>query len=330
MITYKRISEAAGVSESTVSKALSGSAEISPKTAERIRSIACELGYYSDKRVLRREYSGALNPHVAIICPEIISIFYSSIAESLIHEIMWHGGRATVMISRFGSDEVKLIVDSVAGNPDFDGIISMQDFECKKNLNIPVVFLSHGKNAEDFDEVYCDANKDIETAVEYLLTLGHRIIGFGGEMHTVSKEEKFRECLKKHNCTVYEEYISRTEKRFYDAGRECFRKYKKNDMVFPDAIVFAYDEIALGFMAEAAKNGVKIPDDVSVVGINNTPFCSVSSPTLTSVANFRPELAKKAYELLVSRILGENFPPQNICCDNKLVERESVLHRKVK
>ncbi len=330
MITYKRISEVARVSESTVSKALSGSAEISQITAEKIRSIACELGYYSDKRALRREYSGTFSPHIAIICPEIVSIFYSSIAESLIDKITSMGGRATVMISRFGAEEVKAIADSVARNPDFDGIISMHEFVPSQKLNIPVVFLSSAKRIDFGDKVYCDSDRDIEIAVEHLISSGHRTIGFGGEMRTAGKEEKFREILKKNNLIVYEEYIYRTQKRFYDSGRECFEKYKQSNVLLPDAIVFAYDEIALGFMDAARRHGIKIPEDVSVVGINNTPFCDVSVPALTSVANWRPKLADKAYELLISRILGSEIPPQSICYESELIVRESASDGKVR
>ena len=80
-------------------------------------------------------------------------------------------------------------------------------------------------------------------------------------------------------------------------------------------------------MSEAMKNGVKIPDDVSVVGINNTPFGEVSNPALTSINSHEEKMAHKAYEILVSRILGSNSPYKNICYEGFVVKRQSVKER---
>lgn len=327
MITYKKISKVAGVSESTVSKALSGSGEISLQTVKKIRNIACELGYYSDKRALKRAYSGTFSPHIAIICPEIVSITYSKVAEILIKKITEHGGRATVMISRFGSDEGQRIAESIAHNPDFDGVLSMQRIDNPSSFNIPIVFLSGGTHA-DADMIYCESGKSIDLLVSYLVDKGHTAIGFIGENYTISKEKYFRESLKKHGLPVFDEYIVCNDKRFYEVGVEGFREYMRRGISLPEAVVCAYDEVAVGFMSEAHKNCIRIPEDISVVGINNTPCAEVCFPPLTSVSNWREEIADKAYELLVSRILGSTEPFSDIMYESYIIERSSVKTRK--
>lgn len=326
MVTYKKIADMSGVSESTVSKALSGSGEIAPVTAERIRRIACELGYYRDKRELKRSYSGTFAPHVAIICPEIVSVFYSMLAEALIERITSAGGRATVMISQFGNMASERIADDVARNPDFDGIISMQKLSNHNSLNIPVVYIT-GVEGVEADVLYCDAGSAIDKLVEYLIDTGHRSLGFIGEIHTVYKEKIFRDSLKERRIRVVEDYIVRSDKRFFNIGREAYRIYREREVGLPDAVVCAYDEVAFGFMSEAMKDGVKIPDDISVVGINNTPFGEVSTPTLTSINSHEEKMAHKAYEILVSRILGSTADYQTLCYESMIIKRGSVKER---
>ena len=326
MVTYKKIADMSGVSESTVSKALSGSGEIAPVTAERIRRIACELGYYRDKRELKRSYSGTFSPHVAIICPEIVSVFYSMLAEALIEKITSFGGRATVMISQFGDKASERIADDVARNPDFDGIISLQKLSNHNSLNIPVVYITSAANI-DADCLYCDAGRAIDKLIEYLVDTGHKSLGFIGEMHTVYKEKIFRDSLKERGIKAYEEYIVRSDKRFFNIGREAYRTYVERGVGLPDAVICAYDEVAFGFMSEAMKNGVKIPDDISVVGINNTPFGEVSNPTLTSINSHEEKMAHKAYEILVSRILGSTAEYQTLCYESMIIKRGSVKER---
>ena len=325
MLTYKKIALLAGVSESTVSKSLTGSAEIAPSTAEKVRSIACEQGYYKAKRELKRNNSPTFSPHIAIICPEIISVFYSSVAEALIERITSSGGRATVAISRFGASEAEQIADGIAHDPDFDGIFSMQRLSNFASLNIPTVFLADFKDSAD--SVRCDMNKSVDALVEYLTSLGHKKIGFIGEMHTVYKEIIFRQSMNKRGIDICEELIVRSDKRFFNVGKDGFWAYSGRD-IFPDGVICAYDEIAFGFMSEAQKNGVRIPDDISVVGINDTPFAEISTPPLTSTSSRKEEIAHSAYDIMISRILGSTEPYQDICYDGIIIERQSVKERK--
>ena len=325
MLTYKKIALLAGVSESTVSKALTGSAEIAQATVERIRRIACEQGYYKAKRELKRNNSPSFAPHIAIICPEIISVFYSSVAEALIERITSLGGRATVAISRFGVSEAELIADSIAHDLDFDGIFSMQRLSNFASLNIPTVFLADFKDSAD--SVRCDMNKSVDALVEYLASSGHKRIGFIGELHTVYKERFFRQSMERRGLELYEELIVRSDKRFFNVGKEGFSAYFERG-AFPDGVICAYDEIAFGFISETQKNGMSVPDDISVVGINDTPFAEFSYPPLTTTSSRKEDIAHSAYDIMISRILGSKEPYHNICYDGVIIERQSVKERK--
>ncbi len=325
MLTYKKIASLAGVSESTVSKALTGSAEIAQSTVEKVRRIACEQGYYKAKRELKRNNSSVFAPHIAIICPEIISVFYSSVAEALIERITSSGGRATIAISRFGASEAEHIADSIAHDPDFDGIISMQSLSNYSSLNIPAVFLT-GAYCGEADSVGCNMSASIESLVCHLAETGHKRIGFIGEMYTVYKESMFRQCMKKHGFDIVEELIIRSDKRFFNVGKEAFASYSERG-IFPDGVICAYDEIAFGFMSEAQKKGMTIPDDISVTGINDTPFAEFSTPPLTTTSSRREDIAHAAYDILISRILGSRLPPKNICYEGFVVKRQSVKKR---
>ena len=112
-ITYKKIAEALNVSQSTVSKALSGSHEISLPLAEKIQQKAKEMGYFSMKRERNREYAKHFRPDIAILIPEIISISYSTLATRLTDAIKAHGGKASLYITGFDHETISRLLDEI-------------------------------------------------------------------------------------------------------------------------------------------------------------------------------------------------------------------------
>lgn len=111
-MTYKRIADLAHVSLSTVSKALSGSSDVSRELKEKIIKIAIEQGYFSEKNKVRRDNTDNQSIGIAVICPEIISVTYSHAITNIKNEIEQMGGTASVYMHEFDTAKMNKSADS--------------------------------------------------------------------------------------------------------------------------------------------------------------------------------------------------------------------------
>lgn len=181
-MTYRKLAQLAGVSLSTVSKALSGSSEISSETAERILHIAVENGVvrpkYRHDHPIRR---------VVIIVPEIVSVYYSQLASLISEELRGCEIEPSIYICGFGDERLKQIIDMLSYEKLVDGIISLESYTLPQKAGLPMVCMGSLKSSPFCDSVGADMLTGIFEAVEYLLSLGHRKIGFISERNTSAK-----------------------------------------------------------------------------------------------------------------------------------------------
>ena len=280
-MTYRKIAELAGVSLSTVSKALSGSSEISNETAERIRAIAAEY------RIMRPKYNkNRGNLRVAIIVPEIISLFYSQKVTDVMNELEAHSITPTVYVSGFGQEKCVKIMDTIIGEGSADGMISLASAIYPKHTELPIVFTSEsGHPMVNASVVSVDMGTAIYEALEYLTRLGHTRIAYAGELYTQSKETYFLNAAGRLKLSVPEEYRFTSNKRFEAIGYEAAAHFLSLDDP-PTAVLCAYDEVAMGMIHTYRSSGVSVPDDVSLIGINDIAFASYSEPPLTTIRTF--------------------------------------------
>ena len=323
-MTHKKIAELAHVSTSTVSKALSGNPEISFELAERIKKIAIECGYFKEKRKRRIKTPGK-QPIIAVVCPEIISVFYSSIITKLKKEIEDRGGYIAVYIYDFDLDKMNRIIKTLTLKGDCDGIITFSPPEVSASQNMPIVCLcsNHSDNFKPFDFVGVNYKKVIFDAVEYFKKLGHTKIGIATELFTTSNVEYFKEALNYNGIKIYDEYIYISHERFDKAGSDIAVQIQKSGNP-PTAVLAAYDEIAMSLIHELSKNGVSVPDDISIMGIDDIPYASYANLPLTTINLFPEEQHSIAVKILFNRIYNEDAPLQQVTIQHKIIERETT------
>lgn len=317
-MTHKEIAQIAHVSVSTVSKALSGSKEVSEEVASEIRRIAMEIGYFKKKNKRKIESISPERIRVAIICPEIISIFYSRCVEMLKSEIEDRGGSVIVHISDFGRDNVNKMIDDIVIKGDAEGVILLKE-PGRACENIPIVVFGDSQTVGSVGVVY----NSIDLLMNYLYELGHRKIGYAGEFYTVDKNNHFIEFLDKYGLEYNPDYCIITDKRFEKSGFLAAKKYLESEDR-PTAIIAAYDEIALGMIFELKRNGIRIPEDVSIVGIDDIPYASYSQPPLTTVRLYGEERCRLAVNMLYDKIFGDSDTIQHVFAENKLIVRDSA------
>ena len=318
-MTYRKIAQLAGVSPSTVSKALAGSSEISRETAERILKIAEANG------VRRPNYhKSRAHYRVAILIPEIISVYYSQVGTALIGELRRWGIEPYIHLCGFDGESFCRLVSLICEEKLADGILSLATSDYTSLSDIPIVGLGMSQGYPRFDAVASDIQSGLYEAVEYLHSLGHSDIGFISEQNTDSKLRYFRSAMARFGLPIHDEYLYVSRKRFAEIGCEAAEYYIKSASP-PTALIAAYDEVALGAIYTFRKNGISVPEDVSVIGINDIPVSSYSSVPLTTIRTFSSEIIERAVKLLLDRIKApERHIVQHITIKCELIIRDTT------
>ena len=323
-MTLEKVAKKAGVSVSTASKALSGGKDISEETKTLVRRAAEELGYFAKMKKRRYENRSHSSVAVGIICPEIISIHYSETVTSLCRMIEESGGKASIFITDFNKEKLKTVFDRCVAEREIDAVISLDGVYDGDLSDIPIPVISTSRVDVGYS-VSADLHDGIFKAVSYFLEMGHTKIGFAGEPLTVGKEEFFRKVMNDLTGSVCERYIFCGEGRFEESGHNAalsFLKLDKTDR--PTAILCAYDEIAYGFMRKVRENSLSIPDDVSVIGINDIPTSRFLDTPLTSVSCNNDARCEKIYEMLNALLSAGEYLPCKVLVPCDIVKRNSV------
>lgn len=314
-MTMKKLAELAGVSVSTVSKAFSGSNELSEATREYIFEIARKNGCYDKycKSVFEKTV-------VAVICPEFQSGYYSQQLTFLKKEIEKRGGVMLVGCYDFDEAYRNELMSYFTENAKVDGIILYNSVISKMKYNIPVVVID---DAEDFNSVSLSMQNAVKEAIEHFAENGHQDIAFIGEKLTKSKCELFAQAMKESGLDIKDDYIIESTYRFEEAGYNAMNRLLELENP-PTAVLAAYDSIAVGIMKSIYEHGLSIPGDISLIGmddIRENPYLNVA---LTSITSYNEELCEIIVDMLFDRIKNGNGKVKKIKVSTELVKRSSV------
>ena len=321
-MNHKKIAELANVSASTVSKALSGSAEVSKETAERIRQIAIDVGYFKEKTKRKREYANDGSFLIAVIVPEIMGFHYATIVTCIKDQVEAKGGHIAVYIDDFDSAKGTKILESIILHGGTDGVIMFSAPELSFRPNIPIVCCCEVPDGK-YDSIRVCYSKLVDDAVGFLAEQGHKHVGFVGEPYTVHAAEQFERVVKKHELSFRPEFVYTVRERFEKIGHmAALQILEQGDR--PTAVIAAYDEIAIGLIATLTRHGIRVPEDISVMGINNIPSAVHAQIPLTSVQTFSSEQYKTALDVLFDRIADDTRPIKHIIIEHTILERETT------
>lgn len=321
-MTCRKLAELIGVSPATVSKALSGSGEISSETAELIRRVAAEHGvvrptYHREHRAKR----------VAVIVPEIVSIFYSATATALTEYLAKCGFEASVMISGFSDERFYDLLDLIESEKMADGVIVLNSCKISQKRDMPIVSITSEVNDTRCDSVGVNMLLGIDDAVGHLVSLGHRHIGFIGERNTQTKQQNFRRAIEKYQLPFAERDVFVSSQRFEMIGVEG-AEYFLRSRNCPTAFITAYDEVAIGAMHIFTERGIRIPEDVSIIGMNDIPSSAFAQIPLTTIKTYPDEVISIASDLLTSRISDKSRAVQKITLGCELIIRNTTSKSK--
>ena len=324
-MTLQEIAQLAETSVGTVSKAFSGKQDVGEKTRERIFSLARENGCFE------KYYKGPQEKKViAVLCPETESEHYGCLVGTFEKALAARGAVVIAAITRFDTQREAELFKSLVYRMKIDGMILIGNgAEIKNPDEFPLVILgTKGEKKENHaDFVSSDFSHAIDEAVGVLKEYGHRRIGFLGENLTKSKMRAFQNAMRHNGLPLFEEYLITDSSRFAEAGEHGMQTLidRLPPDALPTAIVTAYDQIAYGAMRCARKNGLRVPEDVSFIGIDDISVADYLDVPLASIGMHLDEVCEQVIDLVFRRIENRHYREwQKIVIPARLHLRESV------
>ena len=325
MATLKDIAKIANVNVSTVSKALRNSSDLSEQTKLMIRTIANELNY---------PYTSESEPSksnvVGIILPDIISPYYNAILQSLQSDLMESGYRVLVMYSLFHEGEEYACYKELLRNR-ICAVICFSSFsvtsprfrELVQKSNVPFLMVASNEDCDFCDNVYIDQWKSVIIAANHLIDLGHTQIAYLGEPLSTPRRKAFVTALQARQIDIPPEYIVEIDKRFEACGYEGMKALLKLPQR-PTGVFAAYDGIAIGAMRAIQEAGLQIPNNISIIGIDDSHVGNYLNVRLTTVTEPTQDLVELAADMILQKMAKRRKFMQNIKLQPTLKIREST------
>lgn len=349
MVTMKDVGKAAGVSAMTVSNVLRGNDNVAPDTARRVREAADRLHYRLNTtslsaRSLRvntsRKASGFGTIGLAIF--ELDRPYPAQLASLISQAAEDRGYQTVVQQTRINENNERSIIERMS-NQFCDGLIfsssrlSADEIEQLSNHR-PTVLLDDDRPQQDIDTILTPSESGAQAAIEYLYGLGKRRIGIVGgnpdEKTDVPLLESYhdprhrrllgcRRAFSRLGLTWDGERVVTTSWNDVDARRAVHEQETRiRDC---DALFCMTDTIAFGTLRGLKDLGIKVPEDVAVIGFDGISLGELTVPALTTVAVDIELIARQAVDLLIRRINDEpNLGRQRITVDYHIERRESA------
>ena len=327
-ITLKMVAERAGVSVNTASRAINNKLDINKETKKRILKVAQELGYVrNDTAVaLRTKKTGT----IGVVIADNRNPFYAEVLNGM--EVAARGKNYHIILANTQRDyrkEEEAINLLLAKRVDGLLITPVQDRDDDiKNLieaNIPFVVVGRDFENIEVDAVYNDEVKGGFLATEYLIKKGHKKIalinGFLYKSPAKGRLEGYKKALNKYRIPLDNSLISVGDINIEDGYERTKQMLEK---ILDFTAIFAYnDMMAFGSMQAIKEKGLRIPEDIGLVGYDDIPFSSLITPPLTTIRLNKKELGMESVKLLLSRINNNRKKIKKVILDVELIVRET-------
>ncbi len=327
-VTIKDIAKLAGVSHTTVSRALNDSPLINPETKERIKAIAGSMNYtpnYSARSlVLDRSYN--------------LGLFFTTLHTGTSAGFLYEAVKGVNDVIK---DDYNLIVRGIddyksfhkVNRKNFDGIIVMSQSESDQSFieyasdkEIPLVVLNRPVESVQVMNFVPDDQSGAYRLTEYLVQQGHRKIaiieGKKGFKSTQARRDGYREALRKHGISVPESFYVSGNYDLESGHAAMSRLLELPDR--PTAVFCCNDDMALGAVKAVTERGMSVPEDISVAGFDDHLFSAFMSPALTTVRRPIEEISRAGAEKLLNFIEKKHSEKSVVLFRTELVVRDSV------
>jgi LacI family transcriptional regulator len=334
MVKISDIAREANVSITTVSRALNNYADINERTKERVLKIACELGYFPNANAKGLKTNN--NWLVGILFTESLNVglehpLFAGVIESFKSTIGNYGYDTIFITSKIGGRKMGYLqhcrhrnvngvfVCTYAGWDSNLKELLESDIKCvttdvEYNQNVPIIL---SDNVDGTKQAY-----------EYLYKLGHRRIAcLAGNQNTLSGRERLRGyklSIEEHRENYRPEYVIYTFDYDFNSGykamEQLFENCTEDDM--PSAVIAVSDTVAIGAISFLESRGIRVPEDISIIGFDDIELVKYYTPRLTTIRQDRAKIGEVIAETLVAYINGMEVPARTLI-PVSLVERDT-------
>lgn len=322
--TLNDIAKACDTSIVTVSKALNDKKGVSDELRKKIKNVAYELGYVSSRMV------SVPNDHiVGVVIPEKFmnpnGSFYWALYNALVRKFS-EEGYYCIIEELSAEREAKLIMPKLVLENTVSSVISLgqvsKEYVAELKRNVPnIVLLDYYIHGMDIDSVTTDGYGGGYELTSYLCGLGHRDIGYIGTVRATS--------------SIFDRYMGYM-KAMIDNGLEVRKEWTLDDRdergfieidlpeKLPTAFVCNCDETAFNAIRQLENRGIKVPEDISIVGYDNYLISEISKPSITTINVDSEKMAEETVKMLLSKLEDPERELAYVKINGELIIKESA------
>lgn len=327
--TIKDVAAVANVSIATVSRVLNNQSGYSPATKEKVLKVIEEIGFHPSG--VARGLVSRKTRTIGVLLPNVTASFSAKLLNG-IEESAHENDYSVVVCNTNLNGNRTLDYLKVLGEKKVDGLIFTSDsvtkeyYDAMSSLSIPVVLASTMSYRFPLPYIKVDDMQAAYHATEYLIKQGHSQIAMisgdpNDQLAGSTRIDGYRKAMNDYGLKVTEDFIMHGDFGFL-SGKVCMEALiPKLDKI--TAIFAASDEMALGALSMAYEKGLKVPEDVSIIGYDNTSLAEMSIPPLTTVGQPLREIGKVAINKLI-RMIEEDSTESSIIMSHEIIERNSV------
>ena len=318
----------AGVSQSAVSRVFTPGASVSRQMADRVRASAEELGYRPN--VLARSMITGKSRLIGLVVAYLDNQFYPEILEKLSTRLQAQGYHVLVFMAQRTAGDIDAVLQEIL-DYQVDGIvlasvaISSSLAERCDAVGIPVVLFNRDQKDNRFSTVTSDNFASGRALADFLVAGGHRriayIAGWEGASTQRDREAGFRAGLAAHGRELFARGVGNFQSD--TAAAAAVEMFSESDR--PDAVFVANDHMAFAVMDVLRHRlGLRVPEDVSVVGFDDVQLAAWPSFDLTTVRQPSGRMVEATVTALMNKIERQDAAPQQVQVDAKLIVRGSA------
>lgn len=326
-VTIKDLANELGLSFSSVSRALNNKAGVSKETREKVQAYAKKYGYKPNE--LARSLVNQNTNTIGVILPDLKNDFFSEILQGIVDAAAKINFTVLFCVSNWDSIKEREYIDELQKRQ-ISGLILKRTREytiyTKQDLQVPTVLIENWHSSCDFSYVEVDDRKGGSMATSHLLECGYKNIaflgGFKSSRSCIMRVKGYIDVLKEHNLPVIKNRILYGEfssKSGYEMTKTALKRDPKIDAFFTNN-----DVIALGALQYLDEAGIKVPEEIGVVGFDNISLASMPRISLTTINQPKAILGRNAFDMLLEQIDGN--AGKRLIYQPELIKRNTTIN----
>ena len=327
MTSIKDVAKAAGVSTATVSRVLANNAPIRPETRERVMQAIAALDYRPN--LIARSLRAQKSAKIGLVVSDIRNPFFTAIGRA-VEDTAYEQGYSVLMCNTDENPDKEKLYLNILHDENVAGVIfsPTQQFSTaaeRFHSKIPFVIIDRNINTGESDMVLLDNVSAAYELASHLIENGyHKIAGLFGNASTTGKERQrgFQDALTKRGLSpTAVHFIEPRIKHGYEKAKELLAQVER-----PDAIFTSNSLLTAGAFQAIRDCNLNVPDEVALVGFDETTWGALVDPPITVIAQPTEEIGRTATELLFQRIAEPDRVPKTVILKGKMLVRGSSGH----